>query len=91
MVCVNILSAVIKRQTDLVYLEKLRTHTHAPRQTRQREREREFFPIPQSELVVEEAERECVYLLCESLCNCKEEFVAEWRGERWSGEGRGAE
>ncbi|PWA22657.1 hypothetical protein CCH79_00002393 [Gambusia affinis] len=50
-----------------------------------------FFPIPQSELVVEEAERECVYLLYESLCNCKEEFVAEWRRERWSGEGRGTE
>lgn len=43
-----------------------------------------IFPLPQSELVVEvfwEAEQECVYLLYESLYNCKKEFGEEWRGE----------
>jgi len=43
-----------------------------------------IFPQPQSELVVEvfwKAVRERVYLLYESLYNCKKEFVDERRGE----------
>lgn len=78
----NILSSVIKRQTNLVYLETpCRLHTHTLKDTLMRAG---IFPSPQSELVVEvfwEAKQECVYLLYESLYNCKKEFVAERRGD----------
>lgn len=92
-VCVNILSSVIKKQTHLVYLEtpcRLHTHTYIYLLTDTLMRRGIFSPpLPQSELVVDvfwEAEQECVYLLYESLYNCKKEFVEEKRGEERGGE-----
>ena len=84
--CVNILSSVIKKQTNLVDLEtpcRLHTHTHTHTLT-DTLMGVGIFPSPQSEPVVEgfgAAEPDCVYLLYEGLYNCKKEFREQRKGE----------